>query len=317
MSTVEPDFPHTSPVLGTGAPFVDAFSGPAVYTFLVKLSPDGHLLYSVLLGGNKTPVSGAAIALGKEAQTIGSAISVDGSGVVTIAGENATEFSCYCVAAFRHTCVCLDVETAGFVARISAGGNSLVWAITSEPHRPVFLRRITWSAVDNAGSRQASRWMVFPRLPESFNLAPFTGTRGRPEQQRVVVAKVSADGSTLIYSTYLGGSTGSKFNGLVLDTSGNLWVGGSSSSADLPSVGKRAFFLVMTLSISASSMAIHCSAGCIASTGNLYCCLIAANAVRTYYGVPGLSGYRRRDPLVPGDLDNGKSSSFQVVLNTT
>jgi hypothetical protein len=53
------------------------------------------------------------------------------------------------------------------------------------------------------------------------------------------VTELSADGSSLIFSTYLGGSDYDGLFGLKLDSAGNIWVDGYTSSADLPIV--RAF----------------------------------------------------------------------------
>src|SRR5207302_10176234 len=53
------------------------------------------------------------------------------------------------------------------------------------------------------------------------------------------VTELSADGSSLIFSTYLGASDYEGLFGLKLDKSGNIFVAGYTSSRDLPLV--RAF----------------------------------------------------------------------------
>lgn len=50
------------------------------------------------------------------------------------------------------------------------------------------------------------------------------------------VAKVSADGQTLIYSTYLGGSGNDIATGIAIDSAGNAYITGISSSTDFPLV---------------------------------------------------------------------------------
>jgi hypothetical protein len=54
----------------------------------------------------------------------------------------------------------------------------------------------------------------------------------------VFVTKIAANGSSLIYSTYIGGSLADSGNGIAVDSSGNAFVAGGTSSSDFPtSVG--------------------------------------------------------------------------------
>jgi hypothetical protein len=48
------------------------------------------------------------------------------------------------------------------------------------------------------------------------------------------IAKLTADGSALIYSTYLGGSHADEGNGIAIDHAGNAYVTGETESADFP-----------------------------------------------------------------------------------
>jgi hypothetical protein len=48
-----------------------------------------------------------------------------------------------------------------------------------------------------------------------------------------IVAELTADGSGLVFSTYLGASDYEGFFGIKLDRAGNIWLGGFSSSRDL------------------------------------------------------------------------------------
>ena len=48
------------------------------------------------------------------------------------------------------------------------------------------------------------------------------------------VAELNASGSSLVYSTYLGGSDADQANGIAVDALGNASVTGSTSSSDFP-----------------------------------------------------------------------------------
>ena len=48
------------------------------------------------------------------------------------------------------------------------------------------------------------------------------------------ITKLSPDGSSLIYSTYLGGTNGDGGGGIVVDSGGNAYVTGGTFSTDFP-----------------------------------------------------------------------------------
>ena len=53
----------------------------------------------------------------------------------------------------------------------------------------------------------------------------------------VFVTELSADGSSLVFSTYIGGTSDDSGNAIVVDTSGNVFVAGGTTSANFPTVG--------------------------------------------------------------------------------
>ncbi len=57
---------------------------------------------------------------------------------------------------------------------------------------------------------------------------------GRRPSRDVFVAKIDLTGTTLLYATYMGGSFNDVARGLVVDSSGNAYVAGSSNSSDFP-----------------------------------------------------------------------------------
>jgi len=69
----------------------------------------------------------------------------------------------------------------------------------------------------------------FPVVPL---LAPLDGTLGG--SQDAFVAKLDTAGTALTYSTYLGGSDTEQGNGIAVDSTGNAYVIGTTTSNDFP-----------------------------------------------------------------------------------
>ncbi len=72
----------------------------------------------------------------------------------------------------------------------------------------------------------------FPVTPGAFQ-ENFGGSSGC-EIGDAFVTKLSSTGSTLVYSSYLGGSGGDSANGIAVDNGGNAYVTGATSSSDFP-----------------------------------------------------------------------------------
>jgi hypothetical protein len=64
--------------------------------------------------------------------------------------------------------------------------------------------------------------------------SPIYGYKGITGYDDVFVTKVSASGSALIYSTYLGGSVSEGASGIAVDGYGNAYVAGATASEDFP-----------------------------------------------------------------------------------
>ena len=87
-------------------------------------------------------------------------------------------------------------------------------------------------AADALGNAYVTGFTFSPDFPTASPL--------QPEQEGVLadafITKVSADGSTLLYSTYLGGGGADVGYAIALDADGNAYVGGSTASFDFPTV---------------------------------------------------------------------------------
>ena len=231
--TGEPGFPVTGPVFGTGTAGPNASSlSPLVYGFIAKISPDGSkLVYSHLIGGDQMSCQ-AGPCFGDAARTTANALAVDTGGNVTIAGGTTASNFPVTPAAFQNTCNCLDETMNGFVTRISADGSKLIWstylAKGSVDPLTTSVTSVTLDASGNvhvAGSTNGgfvtTPGALQPSLPTSYSLNGFA-------------AKLSSGGTKLLAATNLGGSNGAKLSGLTLDSTGNVWVAGTTTSPDFP-----------------------------------------------------------------------------------
>jgi hypothetical protein len=84
--------------------------------------------------------------------------------------------------------------------------------------------------VDAAGNAHVAGYTQSPDFPRVRSLP----AHGSPGISEAVVAKLSPDGSELIYSTLLGGSEGDWAKAVAIDPAGNALVFGETSSPDFP-----------------------------------------------------------------------------------
>jgi Beta-propeller repeat len=87
---------------------------------------------------------------------------------------------------------------------------------------------ITLDAAGNIYIAGATNSLDFPTTANSLQPNHANNT-----QQNAFVTKLSADGSQLIYSTYLGGANGDA-RGVAVDSQGNAYIAGRANTADFP-----------------------------------------------------------------------------------
>jgi hypothetical protein len=212
--------------------------------FVVKLDPTGsNLVYTAYIGGNASVLTEASA----------SKIALDASNNAYIIGNTNSPTFATTAGAFNRTPVC-PVETISnkrcdqlFVAKFNATGHLIfstyvqTGGSTDTAGPSLGSARI---AVDSSGSvyvagNIAPALIVFPKDPAPPSVAGLTVTPGafittRKSNRSAYVLKLHADGSTLDYSTYLGGSTGEVIGGVAADATGVAYVDGQTSSTDFP-----------------------------------------------------------------------------------
>jgi hypothetical protein len=122
----------------------------------------------------------------------------------------------------------LQTTGGAFVAKLIADGSALVYSTYLGGSYFDYGYGI---AVDTAGNAYVTGNTGSPDFPTVNALQPTLGGSGA---LNAFVAKLSADGSALVYSTYLGGSGTDSGNGIAVDAAGNAYVAGQTSSSDFP-----------------------------------------------------------------------------------
>jgi Beta-propeller repeat/Abnormal spindle-like microcephaly-assoc'd, ASPM-SPD-2-Hydin len=205
-ATSSTDFPTTP-----GA-FQTALSGSG-NAFLTKLNPSGSaLVYSTYLGGGGD--SGQGIAL-------------DSSGDAYLTGSTSSSNFPTTPGAFQTTCGggCNSTGDA-FVTELNPTASALVYStyLGGSSNDQGF-----GIAVDSSGNAYVTGATSSPDFPLMNPAQPNYGG-----QTDGFVAEVNPSGSALVYSTYLGGSSNDQGSGIAVDSSGNAYVTGATSSTDFP-----------------------------------------------------------------------------------
>jgi len=211
--TVSTDFPTTA-----GA--FQATLGGFQNVFVTKLDPTGSaLVYSTYLGGSITDSSQAiAVDADGNAYVTGSTTSTD---FPTTAGAFQTSFR--------------GGRNDAFVTKLNPAGSALVYSTYLGGSDREGGSSIAVDAAGNAFVTGSTTSSDFPTTVTSFQTTFGGGTReafsGRTGGD-AIVTKLSADGSALVYSTYLGASENDIGFGIALDAQANpnAYVTGSTAS---------------------------------------------------------------------------------------
>ncbi len=193
---------------------IQSTSGGAQDAFLTKLNAAGsHLLYSTYLGGN-----GGGSGSPEEA----TALAVDSGGNAYIAGTtNSTNFP---VTAGAFQTQFTAVQDA-FVAKVNPSGNALVFCSLLGGSAFNWANGI---AVGSGGIVYVDGYTSSADFPiVSATQSTFGGLYD------AFVSIFTANGSSLSYSTYFGGSGSDSANALAVDSSGNMYLGGQTNSVNL------------------------------------------------------------------------------------
>ena len=178
--------------------------------FVTKLSPTlNSVVYTTYVGG--------------AADDVGTAIAVDASGEAYVTGY--TKSAAFpTVSAYQSS---LNGGQDAFVLKLNAAGDTLLYS--------TFLggsggSDTAWAiAVDSAGSAYVTGLASSADFPKTAGVVDTSYGGGE-----AFVTKLSSTGTSLVYSTFLGGSGPDTGYGIAVDSAGNAVVVGQTSANDFP-----------------------------------------------------------------------------------
>lgn len=218
--TSSTDFPTTAGVVGTKLNCTRA--GDA---FVAKLNPAGTaLVYSTYLGGS---CGNLVSTLGGE--DIGFGIAVDASGDAYVTGQTGSSDFPTTPNAFQLT----NGGGAIFVSKLDPAGQNLLYSTYIHGNGGEYARAIAVDANGNAYVTGVTSSTTFPAKAPGGT--PFQTTANAVDTAFVCRIDPTQTGvGSLVYSTYLGGSSGEFGFGIAVDANANVYVTGSTTSTDFP-----------------------------------------------------------------------------------
>jgi len=238
-TTFSPDYQHTS---GLPDPLVGLGPGSIQAAFFAKIDPAGdQIVYAGALSATQRECGCCSSCFLSTLSTGGAGIAVDTTGNAYIAGNTNG-------GGLPTTPNALLADGLGaFVAKVDAGGTGLAYltyigAVNylppgaggfSEPGNSV-----SAIGVDADGNAYISGWTDDPNFPATagaFQIQLDSSLRyPYVPPSDAFVAKLNPTGTAMVWATYLGGSQADAANTIAVDPSGNVWVSGTTNSADFP-----------------------------------------------------------------------------------
>lgn len=201
----------------TAAAFQPAFPGGSDFyaynAFVTKLNPAGTgLVYSTFLGGSSD-----------RAGDVGVGIAVDPAGNAYLTGRTSSLNFPTTAGAFQPALrigIPTDIPTDAFVTKLNPTGSALVYSSFLGGDYDDYGRGIALDIAGNAYVTGFTGSADFPTTAGAYK-ATFDGGSAK-----TFVTKLNSTGSALVYSTYLGGSSGAEPNGIAVDAAGEVSVTG-------------------------------------------------------------------------------------------
>jgi uncharacterized protein (TIGR03437 family) len=201
-ATDESDFPTTPGAFLTSVPHIDTYGNTYYYSYVVKISSSGKLVYSTYLGtgDQRCQLPAPDCESGLSIASRPDSIAVDSSGQVTAAESMS--------------------EGPGRITRLSADGAKAIWKTDTGILVGGIIRLLL--VQDSTGAVTlfgASAPLADPLDPRAGN-GPAT----------LFLEKLSSGGTVTTTLNLGGASADAQASGIALDAAGNIWVDGTNSS---------------------------------------------------------------------------------------
>ncbi len=180
---------------------------------------DPTLSYSTYLGGS-----------GDDTAT---SIAVDGAGNAYVIGYTDSPNFPTTSGAYQTACkgTCSATNVDGFVSKLDPTGSFLVYSTYIGGSGNDFLNGIALDASGNAYLAGQTMSTDFPTTAGAFRTACGDSSCTKGD---AFAAELSADGSSLVYSTYFGGNGIDQANNIALDAANNAYITGFTQSTTFP-----------------------------------------------------------------------------------
>ncbi|HXJ94618.1 MAG TPA: choice-of-anchor D domain-containing protein [Terriglobia bacterium] len=303
------DFPVSSGAFQTACG--GGCSGSTYDAFVTKLNPSGSgLVYSTYLGGSQTDQ--------------GEGIAINSAGDAYVTGITYSPDFPVTPGAFQTEC------TGGFDC---AGGEAFVTELNSTGSALVYSTYLGGSAytqgnavvLNTAGDAYVTGWTSSDDFPVTPGVLQPTCAACASGSASGFVTELNPSGSGLVYSTFLGGSSTQQAYAIALDSSGDAYVVGFTTSPDFPttagafqtSIAAPEAGFVSKLNPTASALIYSTYLGG-SGTGSNPCAACAAGIVVDRAGEAYVSGltWETNFPVTAGALQTTYAGGFHDAFLT-